>query len=591
MLSTKHKDGSALVLVVLSLIILSTLGLGMLSAAYGVRHKAIRLKNEAVAMLAAEAGYEKAVFWMSQQQDLMSSLQDGSDGTSGALSFQDGSCEYAIQFYSYIGSRPVFRVVSNGSSGAFNRTVEVLMVQAISGWDMGMCRVPVSGRATSPVYFANGEVIDMPVHINDLKDNPDNIDIHILGDPEFMQATAMGESRHTDGGGDKYAGVMDSFDNGIYFDQPDNKITDTDSIQSKVDRFKDSTAAQYKFRPKAKAPVPKPNAAVQLEFFVDGDVGKVRVTNDCTVPGYQRNSDYKTYDYEIKPGQSEVTEFRRYDIYSYHYMPEDAEASGQRFTVPIEDTYVTQSYGGEESTPGGQIFIDGDVIIGGDLDSHNGDQVVKGNVTVVATGNIWIADSILVDGAHKADGTPDVENPNMLGLISQGVIKVVDPGMSEYPEGGLNKYPGPPEEIPNSEYVPIGRQDSGKWVWKRVRVGRRWRWRRVYEPAEVYQRHLPDEMIVEAAITVGGGGWGAENVRRWRYGGRKEDGGNQDKLILHGTISEAIRGVVGLIGGDGYLKYYYFDERVLEGILPGDIWLRGKYIPAPAGWADYRTGT
>jgi hypothetical protein len=61
-------------------------------------------------------------------------------------------------------------------------------------------------------------------------------------------------------------------------------------------------------------------------------------------------------------------------------------------------------------------------------------------------------------------------------------------------------------------------------------------------------------------------------------------------LIVRGTITEAVRGVVGLIGADGYLKFYYFDERLLEGILPGDIWLRGKYIPAPAGWHDYRPG-
>jgi len=47
---------------------------------------------------------------------------------------------------------------------------------------------------------------------------------------------------------------------------------------------------------------------------------------------------------------------------------------------------------------------------------------------------------------------------------------------------------------------------------------------------------------------------------------------------------------VGLLsgGGDGYLKSYYLDERLLEGVLPGDMWLRGKYIPAPAGWRDYR---
>jgi hypothetical protein len=151
---------------------------------------------------------------------------------------------------------------------------------------------------------------------------------------------------------------------------------------------------------------------------------------------------------------------------------------------------------------------------------------------------------------------------------------VVDPGISGYDKGGINKYPGPPVE-PNGftakNYVPIGRDGGG----------------------EKYNRYLPDETVVEAAMTVGGGGWGAENVRRdsygGSYGGRKEASGNQDKLIVRGTITEAIRGVVGLVGTDGYLKYYYYDERLLEGILPGDIWLRGKYIPAPAGWHDYRT--
>jgi hypothetical protein len=61
----------------MSLLILSIMGLAMLSTAYGVRHKAIKLKNEAIARLAAEAGYEKAVFWMSQQRDMMSALQSG----------------------------------------------------------------------------------------------------------------------------------------------------------------------------------------------------------------------------------------------------------------------------------------------------------------------------------------------------------------------------------------------------------------------------------------------------------------------------------------------------------------------------------
>jgi hypothetical protein len=109
-----------------------------------------------------------------------------------------------------------------------------------------------------------------------------------------------------------------------------------------------------------------------------------------------------------------------------------------------------------------------------------------------------------------------------------------------------------------------------------------------------YDRYLPDPTVVEASITIGGGGWGAENVidSSLTYGGRKQSAPAvvQDYLYLRGTLVEAIRGVVGRIGSDGYLKRYYFDERLLEGILPADIWLRGKYVPAPAGWHDYRSG-
>lgn len=563
----RYDNGSALVLVVVLLLVLAALGLGMLTVAYGARHKAIKLKNEAVAMLAAEAGYETAVFWMSQQQDMLSSLQKAVPGTTGSINIPDGDCNYQVKFFSFVGYRPVYQIISNGHSGMFNRTVEVLVVQAMSGWDMGVCRVPTGMQDTSPVYFADGEIIDMPLHINDYQDNPDERDIHITGNPQFKQPTAMGEPRYTGGGSDKYASVMDVFDNGIYFDQPDSRITDTDSVQSKVDRFEDSTKVEYCFKPTATAPVSSPKKAVQLEFFVEDGVGKVRITDDCTVLGYQRNSDNETYDYKVKPGSSDVTQSVRYDIYSYHFMPEDAEANGQRFTLPIDQTYVTQSFGGVNSEPGGQIFVDGNVIIGGDKTVHNGDQVVKGNITVVATENIWIADSVVVDGPHDADGKPSKDNPNILGLIAQGVIKVVDPGISGYDKGGINNYPGPPDaNIANVEYAPIGRDGGG----------------------EKYNRYLPDATVIEAAMTVGGGGWGAENVRRGSYGGRKEASGNQDKLIVRGTITEAIRGVVGLIGADGYLKYYYYDERLLEGILPGDIWLRGKYVPAPAGWHDYR---
>ena len=586
-----HRNGSSLVLVVVSLVILSFLGIGMLKVAYGVRHRAIKMKNETVAMLAAEAGYEKAIFWMSQRPDMLNALQQEDPGTSGGLKLPSGDSNYQIMLYTFAGYRPVYRVVSNGQCGEFTRTVDVLVLQAMSGWDMGKCEVPIGSNSTVAVNFADGETIDMPLHINDLEDNPDKIDIHLSGDPDFLQTVGMGESRYTDGGGDKYADELDSFDNGICFDQPDNKITDSSCVQNKIKRFEDSTKAQCKFSPVANASVSNPNAAVQLEFFVEDGIGKVRITNDCTVLGYKRSSDYKTYDFRIQPG-TDGKKFERYDMYGYHYIPKNAEATGQRVVRAIEETYVTQDFGGVESEPGGQIYIDGNVVIGGDLSSHGGSQVVKGKISVVASGNIWIADSIVVDGSHDIDGKPSQDNQNILGLVAEGVIKVVDPGISEYEreedlsywEREGNYYPGPPAEVANAEYVPVGIQDTGEWVTKWV-SGQKVS---VYEPAEEYDRLLPDQMVVEAALTVGGGGWGAENVRRGSYGGRKEASGNQDDLILRGTLSEAIRGVVGLIGSDGFLKQYYFDSRVLEGILPGDIWLQGKYIPAPAGWHDYR---
>ena len=173
----------------------------------------------------------------------------------------------------------------------------------------------------------------------------------------------------------------------------------------------------------------------------------------------------------------------------------------------------------------------------------------------------------MVDGAHDADGKPSITNPNILGLMAQGVIKVVDPGISSYPDGGLNQYPGPPEEDKDCEYVPIGRDHGG----------------------QVYRRYLPDPMVIEAAITVGGGGWGAENVSRGSYGGIKETPGigGWPKLVIRGAITEAIRGIVGN-SNDGYDKNYYFDPRLVEGVLPGDMWFGGKYVPGPAGWNEYR---
>jgi len=97
-------------------------------------------------------------------------------------------------------------------------------------------------------------------------------------------------------------------------------------------------------------------------------------------------------------------------------------------------------------------------------------------------------------------------------------------------------------------------------------------------------------MTVEAALTIAGGGWGAENV-----GNRKTVSSTYDKLTVFGTITEVTRGIVGSSSPlwncsvrNGYMKQYYWDTRLLQGILPGYIWLQSKYVSTPAGWYEYR---
>jgi len=426
-----QRSGSAYVLAALAVLVLTTLGVGALAVAWQERYESIKFKSEAVSIVVAEAGYEKAVYWMGQQQDMLSTLQNEDAGTSGSLNLLGGSCDYRIHFHTFAGSRPIYQITSVGRSGLFSRTVDVLVVQAVSGWDMGMCKVPKSSSSTVDVYFVTDETIDMPIHVNKQSDSPDKRDINVWGTPQFLRPVGMSESRHTAGGADKYAGVMGVFDGGICFDQPNSRITDAASVQTKVDRFRDSTKSQYQFKPVATGEtVTNAKPAVQIEFFVGQDgKGKFIITNDCTVRGFNQGSDDRTYDYKINTtGIGDP--YERYDIYAYHLK--HSQAGGAGAAKGIEKTYVTQSIGDVESAPGGQIFVDGNVIIGGDRTEHDGDQVAKGRLTVVATGNIWVADSVLVAGSHDADGMPSADNPNILGLIAQGVIKVVDPGMSEY---------------------------------------------------------------------------------------------------------------------------------------------------------------
>ncbi len=539
------KNAFALPLVMVVMIILTILSVGAMMTSYGSRLQAVKTKAETEAMLAAEAGYERAIFWMSQQTDILGAIQLG--GGSGNINFGTSRCSYEVQFQNFIGARPVFKILCIGISGrpTFTRVVDVSVMQETSGWAMGTCRVPNGTSSTQAVNFADDEIVDMPIHINNYNDNPDERDIHIIGTPQFLRKVEMGEPRKTAGGSDKYSGVMSLFEDGIYFDQPNVRVTDEAAVQSKINRFRDSTDPSYRFTPVGTASFSPKYSAVQLEFFVEGGVGKVRITNNCSVKGQNAG----TYDYKVVPGSGGNT-FQKYNTYDYHCKP----TSQASITVPIENTYVTQQFGGYESEPGGQIYVDGCVVIGGDSATYP-DQIVKGKITVVATGNIWVADSITVDdngGAQRdADGKPSADNPNVLGLIAQGVIKVVNPRDSA------------PSNPSGNTYVPIGITKSGR-------------------PAT--ERYLPDPTVVEAAITVGGGGWGAEGVYSPN---RNEYSGSQDYLIVCGSITEVIRGAVGIVGSDGYIKNYYIDNRLMSGILPGDIWLSGKYIPAPAGWHDH----
>jgi hypothetical protein len=562
--SVEHREsrpGFALPLVIIVVVILAALATGLIMSSYLVRVKAVKAKCETEALLAAEAGYEQGIFWMSEQSDILGSLQDGAN--EGTIEFEGSSCSYFVDFDEYIGARPVFRITSTGTSGTSSRVVDVQVVQAITGWVMGKCRIPTGPTSTGPVHFADGEILDIPIHINNLRDNPDERDIYIQGEPRFIQKVEMGESRRTTGGSDKYNSVMPLFEDGIYFEQPNVRITDEAAVASKVNRFRDSTDPAFRFYPVATANVTLPQPAVQIEFFVQGGIGRVRITNNCTVRGYPGT----TYDYNLVPGSGGNT-FQKYDIYAYHYAPRNVAPT----EVPVENTYVTQKFGSKESEPGGQIFVEGDVILGGAQDV---DQVLQGKMTIVATGNIWLADSVLVDGPRDAaTGLPSANNPNVLGLIAQGTVKIADAGLSNRTISSPSLEP----PVTSADGVPDRFNPAIRHVYKPVANA---------DGSLVNNRILPHTMIVEAAVTVGGGGWGAENVRS--PSGRKVTAPyKQDNLVLRGTLSECIRGVVGLVGTNGYLKQYYLDRRLLAGILPGDIWFGGKYVPAPAGWHDFR---
>jgi hypothetical protein len=585
---------------------LAILGLGLLTAAYGARLRAAKLRREATAKLVAEAGYEAAILWLNQQADVLSAMTRGgrSSGTrtinesSSPTRFPNSNFIYSIRFDRFFGSQPVYEIVSEGYCDLFSRTIKASVVQQVSGWDMALCEIPTGTFSSTRAWYTGGDIVEMPIHINNNSQSTPNdstLDIHVrrgATPPQFSYKVAMGESRYTWWGRnkDKYSSIIDFFDKGIYFDQSGCNVTDpfsadvNSSVALKVGRFMLNTRSAFRITPDTAPAVTDALAlanpswvsapAVQLEFFVTGGgVGMVRITNNCTVccvPGAGN-------DYMLATGQANP--YTLYPIYSYHY----AGGSGA-VSYPIGATYVSQ----QTTTPsgraasanvGGQIFVNGNVIIGGAVGTDaEGSMVMagttfpsqlKGRLTVVATGNIWIVSPIVYAGLQDVESqgvfltkqVPGSTNPNVLGLFSQyGVVKVVDPGLS------LN-VPTTSQDVTAvygpEQYSPIGYQNS-------------------LSPF-IANRLFPPSMVVQASITSCGGGFGAENV-----GARlNANASGRDILIVAGSITESVQGRVAYIN-NGFRRCYYFDGRLLTGILPGDMWLQSKYVPTPGGWSDSR---
>jgi Tfp pilus assembly protein PilX len=576
---TEKRKGSVLALAVILMVILTLAGFAMLTAAEGRLGQAVRTKSQESAAAAAEAAYEKAVFWMSQQVDLLTSLQNSSP--TGTLNFAQSDADYTVTLASFSGSRPIYKVSANGHCGIYQKTLDAYVVQAMAGWEMGQCRIPSSPTSTSEVSFMSGEIIDMPLSINDLKDNPDNRDIYISGTPDFRDHVSMGESRYTPFDVDKYGStIINMFDEGVSFGQPASRIYDASAVSSKVELFRTTTNSTYRFTP-THISLPKDNTtpkgitgfystvsdlpAVQLKFHVKSNgQGYVRIYNNCTVAGYTRGgSSSTTWDYKIDPGGNGST-FIKYPTYGCHYTT--GTYTDVRIDNESDPIYVRQNYNGVQSDPGAQIYIDGNVVIGcssEDAASLGTINTVKGRIAVVATGNIWIANELKVAGTRDASGMPAANNTNVIGLITEGVVKVVDSGMTTnsllYDNSSTQFNPTTP-----SNYSPIG----------------------IREGSKTYDRQTPYQMVVEAAMTIGGGGWGAENVDRSSTSPRETYNSNQnDILTVRGSITEVCRGIVGS-GSNGYLKQYFYDHRLLTGIIPGNIGLKGKYLLVPGGWGE-----
>ena len=76
-LKANRSAGYVLPLVIMIMAILMALVVGAMMSSHGSRIQAVKTKAETEATLAAEAGYENAIFWMSKQTDILGELQNG----------------------------------------------------------------------------------------------------------------------------------------------------------------------------------------------------------------------------------------------------------------------------------------------------------------------------------------------------------------------------------------------------------------------------------------------------------------------------------------------------------------------------------
>jgi len=542
--SIGRNRGVVLAFAAMSLLVLATIGLGIMAVAYGYRHRAISVKDETIALAAAEAGYERARVWMSQQ-DSIGVLARGIEQKIGPAALDSGGsyeCTVSCAGERDIGSRTVYRIVSKGRYNRATKAIDVLVTQAIDGW-ASTHREIVSNNGTRAAPLNDANEIGMQLHINESDD----------GEPGMVIDGLSSFKRHvttTESDTGQYDPYQSLFSKGISFNQPANFITDETVIQQRIVEFR--TIANRIYVPLMNPrvildnPTRQHEPAVQIEFDSSG----IRVANHCTV----RCWGLTPTDWRIRPG-SDGAAYEQYPVYGCHFGPD---------------------YEPDPITGPGVIFVYGNVIIGprdrlfhipGGVQRYS----VRGKFTVVAArrpdgkgGNIWIGDYIKAYSATgRLEDPPAAENPNVIALMAEGVVKVIDPRLQDDPL------------LLARDVLSAG--DLG--ICRPLGI-----------PYGFGELALPNPLVIDAAIVSAGGGWGVEGVEEvLGWGSHIYPGSGTGKIYVHGSITEPYRGLVCSRDNTRAFahKYFFFDNRFFQGILPEQIWFSSAYVPVPGGWRDY----